>query len=100
MNRPLYIIFEEKCKIFGIYINSNLDWSDQITYAQKLISQFVGALYSIKSHIPQKILRLVYFVPVQPYFIYAMLVRASYHLSTDFDMLFKLQKKASYSYYN
>ena len=88
------IICEEKCKFLGIYINSNLDWSDQITYARKLISQSVGALYSIKSHVPQKILRIVYFALVQPYFIYAMPVWASNHLSTDFDMLFKLQKKA------
>ena len=88
------ILCEEKCKFLGIYINSNLDWSDQITRARKLISQSAGALYSIKSHVPQKILRIVYFGLVQPYFIYAMPVWASNHQSKDFDMLFKLQKKA------
>ena len=88
------VICEDKCKFLGIYINSNLDWSDQIVYARKLISQSIGALYSIKSHVPQKILRTVYFALVQPYFIYAMPVWASNHSSKDFDMLFKLQKKA------
>ena len=84
----------EKCKFLGIYINSNLDWSDQITYARKLVSQSIGALYSLKSSVPQKILRIVYFALVQPYFVYTMPLWASNHASKDFDMLFKLQKKA------
>ena len=88
------VMYEEKCKFLGIYINSNLDWSDQIAYARKLISQSIGALYSIKSYVPQKILRTVYFALVQPYFIYTIPVWASNHSSKDFDMLFKLQKKA------
>ena len=84
---------EEKCKFLGIYINSNLDWSDQISYARKLMSQSIGALYSAKSAVPQKILRVIYFSLVQPYFIYAMSIWASNHSSKDFDLLFKLQKK-------
>lgn len=84
----------ESCKFLGVYINSNLDWTDQITHARKLISQSIGALYSIKSSIPQKILRTVYFSLVQPYFIYAMPIWATNHKSHDFDSLFKLQKKA------
>ena len=85
---------EDKCKFLGIYINSNLDWSDQISYARKLVSQSIGALYSLKSSVPQKILRIVYFSLVQPYFIYSMPIWATKHSSNDFEMLFKLQKKA------
>ena len=88
------IMREEKCKFLGVYINSNLDWSDQISYARKLVSQSIGALYSAKSAVPQKILRVIYFSLVQPYFIYAMSIWASNHLSKDFDLLFRLQKKA------
>ena len=51
-------------------------------------------LYSLKSCVPQKILRTVYFSLVQPYFIYAMTLWGSKHTTKDFEMLFKLQKKA------
>ena len=85
---------KKKRKFLGVYINANLDWSDQITHARKLVSQSIGALYSIKSSVPQKILRTVYFSLVQPYFIYAMPLWATNHNSKDFESLFKLQKKA------
>ena len=85
----------ECCKFLGVYINSNLDWTDQIAHTRKLISQAIGALYSCKSSIPQKILRTIYFSLVQPYFIYAMPIWATNHKSHDFDSLFKLQKRLS-----
>ena len=85
---------EEKCKFLGIYINANLDWKDQIIYARKLASQSIGALNSLKSCVPQKILRIVYFSLVQPYFIYAMPLWGCKHTMNEFEMLFKLQKKA------
>ena len=85
---------EKKCKFLGIFINENLDWSDQISNARKLASQAIGALNSIKSCVPQKILRSVYFALVQPYFIYTMPLWASNHSSNDFEALFRLQKRA------
>ena len=91
-NNPIESV--EKCKFLGVYINSNLDWNDQIAHSRKLASQAIGALNKMKSHVPQKILRTVYFSLVQPYFIYAMPIWASNHKCTDFDLLFKLQKKA------
>ena len=87
------IMREEKCKFLGIYINSNLDWSDQISYARKLVSQSIGALYSAKAAVPQKILRVIYFSLVQPYFIYAMSIWASNHSSKDFDLLLNYKKR-------
>ena len=39
----------EKCKFLGIYINSNLDWSDQITYARKLVSCSAVAVKPLSS---------------------------------------------------
>ena len=85
---------EEKCKFLGIYINANLDWKDQIIYARKLASQSIGALNSLKSFVPQKILRIVYFSLVQPYFIYAMPLWGCKQTMKEFENLFKLQKKA------
>ena len=85
---------EKKCKFLGIFINENLDWSDQISNARKLASQAIGALNSIKNCVPQKILRSVYFALVQPYFIYTMPLWASNHSSIDFESLFRLQKRA------
>ena len=55
------VIREAKCKFLGIYINSNLDWTDHIAYVRKLVSQSIGALYHAKSSVPQKILRVIYF---------------------------------------
>ena len=83
----------DNCKFLGVFINSNLDWTDQIDHSRKLISQSIGALYSVKSSVPQKILRTIYFSLVQPYFIYAMPIWATNHSSNDFKSLFKLQKK-------
>ena len=73
----------EKCKFLGMFINSNLDWTDQIANARKLVSQAIGALNSIKSSVPQKNLRTAYFALVQPYFIYTIPVWASKHSSKD-----------------
>ena len=84
----------DSCKFLGIYINSNLDWKEQIAHVKKLVSRAIGALYSIKSVVPQKVLRSIYFALVQPYLVYAMPIWASKHSSQDFDSLFKLQKKA------
>ena len=84
----------DKCKFLGIYINSNLDWNDQLLHVKKLVSQAIGTLYALKSVVPQKILRSVYFALVQPYFVYTMPIWASNHKSKIFDVLFKLQKKS------
>ena len=91
-NNPIEPV--DKCKFLGIYINSNLDWTDQISNARKLASQSIGALNIIKSRVPQKVLRSVYFALVQPYLIYCMPLWASNHSTAEFDALFKLQKKA------
>ena len=91
-NNPIEPV--NKCKFLGVYINSNLDWTDQIENARKLASQSIGALNSIKSHVPQKVLRSIYFALVQPYLIYCMPLWACKHSTTEFDSLFKLQKKA------
>lgn len=84
----------DKCKFLGIYINANLDWKDQIANVKKLVAQATGVLFSIKSVVPQKILRSIYFALVQPYFVYSMPIWASNHSTQDFNSLFKLQKKA------
>ena len=83
-----------KCKFLGVYINEKLTWTDQITAAKKNISQAIGTLYSVRSILPQKLLRSIYFALVQPYFVYTLPLWGARHTSSEFNELFKLQKKA------
>ena len=83
-----------KCKFLGVIINENLDWKDHILYVKKQVSQAIGALYSVKSAIPQKILRSLYFALVQPYFVYTLPLWGSNHSMPEIQKLFTLQKKS------
>ena len=84
----------DKCKFLGVHINSDLDWSDHMMHVKKQVSRSIGALYSVKSSIPQKNLRSIYFALVQPYLIYNLPLWGSNHTSKYFNDLFILQKKA------
>ena len=83
-----------KCKFLGVYINENLNWSDQLIAEKKNVSQAIGTLYSDKAVLPQKLLRSLYFALVQPYFVYTLPLWGARHTSPEFNDLFKLQKKA------
>ena len=83
-----------KCKFLGVIINQNLDWKDHIKHVKKQGSQAIGALYSAKSAVPQKILRSLYFALVQPYFVYTLPLWGSNHSMPEINELFILQKKA------
>ena len=83
----------EKCKFLGVYINGNLKWDDQITNVISQVSKSCGSLYSIRLHVPTKILRQVYLSLIQPYLTYCIpLWGANFH-SASMQKLFVLQKK-------
>ena len=86
----------DKCKFLGVMINSNLKWDDQMLHVKKLLSQAIGALNSIKSYVPQKVLRTVYFALVQPYLVYALPLWGTQHKTE----LFCAVAKKSYANYN
>ena len=83
-----------KCKFLGVIINENLNWTDQLIAVKKTVSQAIGTLYSAKSALPQKLLRSLYFALVQPYFVYTLPLWGARQTSSEFNDLFKLQKKA------
>ena len=83
----------DKCKFLGVYINSKLSWDDQIKHVISQVSKSCGSIYSIRLHVPQKVLRNIYMALVQPYLIYCISLWGSLHKSKTMERLFILQKK-------
>ena len=83
----------DKCKFLGVYINSELNWSDQIKNVIAQVSKSCGSLYSIRLHVPSKVLRQVYVSLVQPYLTYCIPLWGSSFNSNLIHKLFTLQKK-------
>ncbi len=84
---------EDKCKFLGVYINSNLNWKDQIKNVISQVSKSCGTLYSLRLHVPAKILRQVYISLVQPYLTYCIPLWGANFNSEHLQKLFILQKK-------
>ena len=82
------------CKFLGICLTSTLDWKLHIKHVINQISKATGAINSIKSIVPAKILRNIYFSLVQPYLVYCAPLWASIHNTKEFNNLFIAQKKA------
>ena len=82
------------CKFLGVYINSNLNWNDQIDYVKSQVAKSIGAIYSVKSTVPQKILYIIYLSLIQPYLMYCIPIWGVQRASAKFEELFILQKKA------
>ena len=83
----------EKCKFLGVIINSNLKWDDQILSVISQVSKSCGSLYSIRLHVPTKILRQVYISLIQPYLTYCIPLWGANCYSGSMQKLFVLQKK-------
>lgn len=95
----LYILNEKvkrvhSCKFLGVYINSSLNWNDHLSHVKSQVSKAIGSLYHLKSTVPQKILRSIYYALVQPYLLYALPLWGSNHSCKLFKDIFILQKKA------
>ena len=83
----------EQCKFLGVKINSKLDWKNQIENVINQVSKACGTIYSVRRHVPQKILRTIYMAIVQPYLIYCIPLWGSSLTSEMINKLFILQKK-------
>ena len=83
----------EKCKLLGVYIHSTLNWDGQINNVISQVSKSCGSLYSMRRHVPLKILRKVYLSLVQPYLTYCIPLCGSKFNSATMQKLFILQKK-------
>ena len=81
------------CKFLGVYINDNLNWDDQINNVKSQVAKSCGSLYSIRLHVPPKILRQVYISLVQPYLNYCIPLWGANFYSDSLTKLFILQKK-------
>ena len=83
----------DSCKFLGVYINKNLKWDDHINHTIKQVSKSCGSLYSIKKHVPCKVLRQVYLSLIQPYITYCIPLWGQNISSSALNRLFVLQKK-------
>ena len=50
----------DNCKCLGVFFNSKLNWTDQIQNVIKQVSKSCGIMFSIRTHVPLKILRKIY----------------------------------------
>ena len=82
----------ECCKFLGVHINQDLKWDDHIDHTIKQVSKSCGSLYSIKKHVPCKVLRQVYLSLIQPYLTYCIQLWGQ-GSSSALNRLFVLQKK-------
>ena len=82
----------ECCKFLGVHINKDLKWDDHIDHTIKQVSKSCGSLYSIKKHVPCKVLRQVYLSLIQPYLTYCIQLWGQ-GSSSALNRLFVLQKK-------
>ena len=83
----------EVCKFLGVFIKSNLKWDEQIENVIKQVSKSCGSLYSIRLHVPCKVLKQVYLSLVQPYLTYCLPLWGHNFSSSIIKRLFILQKK-------
>ena len=83
----------DNCKFLGVYINSDLNWNDQIRNVINQVSKSCGSLDSICLRVPLKVLRQVYLSLVQPYLTYCIPLWGSNFNCKLLQELFILQKK-------
>ncbi len=83
----------EECKFLGVRINQDMSWNDQLQNVIGQVAKACGSMYTIRTVVPQKILKKIYMALVQPYLIYCTLIWGSEHSTEIMDKLFKLQKK-------
>ncbi len=83
----------EKCKFLGVYIDSKLNWDDQIDHVISQVSKSCGTLYRVRLHVPRKILSKIYMALIQPYLIYCISLWGFSLTSAKMNNLFLLQKK-------
>ena len=80
-------------KFLGVIIDEHLDWSKHISFIESKISKNIGVIYKISGIVDKKILKLLYYSLIYPYFTYCNIVWAA-NYPTRLRGLHILQKKA------
>ena len=71
-------------KFLGIYIDEKLSWQEHISYCKAKLSNALYAINRIRSFVPIKVLKSVYFALVYPHLMYGITLWGStYKLHLD-----------------
>jgi len=80
-------------KYLGVFIDSHLNWKDQVTYLAKKVKRNIGALSKLRHFTSPEILINLYYSLVYPFFTYGNVAWGNTY-PTTIKTLFILQKKA------
>ena len=80
-------------KFLGLFLDNKLKFDTHIKHICSKVSKSIGIIFRIRSLVPKKLLRNIYFSLVQPYFLYCLPVFASTY-QVHLNPLIKLQKTA------
>ena len=76
-----------------LYIDSNLNWRNQVNYIKKKVNRSIGILSKIRYYVNINTLINLYYSLVYPFLIYGLIVWGSTYNST-LNPLYLLQKRA------
>ena len=78
------ILQEEKCvKYLVIYIDSNLNWRNQVNYIKKKVNRSIGILSKIRYYVNINTLINLYYSLVHPFLIYGFIIYMTKLLQSD-----------------
>ena len=80
------------CKYLGVLIDDELKWKEHISFVIKKIVRFAGIFYKLRTVIPSKSLKQIYFALVHSHLVYAIEVYANTPASY-IDPLIKINNK-------
>jgi hypothetical protein len=80
------------CKYLGLTIDEKLNWDTHINNVYNKIIKFTSIFYKMRSKLPSKILKDLYFAFVYPHIVYGIELYANTHI-TYLDKLIKLNNK-------
>ena len=90
-NKSIEIV--RNTKYLGVFIDSNLNWKDQVTYLAKKIRRNIAVLSKLRHFVNSKILTNLYYSLIYPFLIYGIVAWGNTY-STTTRPLFIFQKKA------
>ena len=64
----------DSVKLLGIFLDSNLNFTQQMAYITKIVSQKIGIIHRLCPTLPCKILSIIYQTTIQPIFDYGLTI--------------------------
>jgi len=61
----------------GVYVDSNLDWKDQIDYIYKKLIKFISVFYKLRCKLNSEVLKMLYFSFIYPHLLHGVEVYAN-----------------------